>query len=77
VDPNWILLDNQLTIDVFYNSAMLQNIHVSSSYMNIHCNAGVTTMNLVGDLAGYGEAWFHKDGIANILSLARVEEKYY
>jgi hypothetical protein len=55
---------------------MLQNIHILDSYMNIHCNAGVTMMNLVGDLAGYGTVWFHKDGIANILSLARVKEKY-
>jgi hypothetical protein len=42
--------------------------------MAIHCNAGVTTTNLVSDLAGYGTVWYHPNGIANILSLSRVWE---
>eukprot|EP00978_Attheya_sp_CCMP212_P010733 scaffold26100_cov31-Attheya_sp.AAC.5 len=41
--------------------------------MDIHCNAGVTSTNLVGDLAGYGVVWYHPNGIANILSLSRVK----
>jgi hypothetical protein len=44
--------------------------------MHIHCNAGVAMTNWMGDLHGYGPVWFHKMGIANILSLARVKEKY-
>eukprot|EP00978_Attheya_sp_CCMP212_P031138 scaffold116611_cov32-Attheya_sp.AAC.1 len=40
--------------------------------MDIHCNAGVTITNLVGDLAGYGTVWYHPNGIANILSLKRM-----
>jgi len=36
----------------------------------------VATVNKVGDFPGYGTVWFHPDGIANILSLARVKEKY-
>eukprot|EP00978_Attheya_sp_CCMP212_P010677 scaffold25993_cov57-Attheya_sp.AAC.1 len=40
--------------------------------MDIHCNAGVTSTNLVGDLAGYGMIWYHPNGIANILSLKRM-----
>jgi hypothetical protein len=44
--------------------------------MDIHCNAVVTSTSQVGDLPGYGEVWFHKNGIANILALARVKEKY-
>lgn len=77
VNPNWVLLDNQSTVDVFYNRKLLVNIRESNHHMNIHCNAGVTTMSLVGDLPGYGEVWFHENGIANILSLARVKEKYH
>eukprot|EP00978_Attheya_sp_CCMP212_P042042 scaffold250013_cov31-Attheya_sp.AAC.1 len=41
--------------------------------MDIHCNAGVTSTSLVGDLAGYGVVWYHPNGIANILSLSRVK----
>ena len=44
--------------------------------MYIHCTAGVTQTNLVGDLPGYGTMWFHPDRIANILSLSRVKTKY-
>ena len=45
--------------------------------MHIHCNAGITRMNLVGDLCGYGTAWYHPDGIANILSLAEVRKHFH
>ncbi len=44
--------------------------------MDIHCNAGVTSTNMIGDQTGYGQVWYHPNGIANILSLARVKEKY-
>jgi hypothetical protein len=44
--------------------------------MDIHCNAGVTSTNLVGDLPGYGTVWYHPNGIANILSLNKVKSKY-
>ena len=71
----WVLLDNQSTIDVFVNHRLLQNIRRIGQYMYIHCTAGVTRTNLVGDLPGYGTVWFHPDGIANILSLSRVKTK--
>jgi hypothetical protein len=76
VNPAWVLLDNQSTVDLFYNPRLLHNIRKSNHHMDIHCNAGVTLMSLVGDLPSYGEVWFHKNGIANILSLANVKEKY-
>ena len=72
----WVLLDNQSTIDVFVNRRLLKNIRRIGQYMYIHCTAGVTRTNLVGELPGYGTVWFHPDGIANILSLARVKTKY-
>ena len=72
----WVLLDNQSTIDVFVNRHLLQKIRRIGQYMYIHCTAGVTQTNLVGDLPGYGTIWFHPDGIANILSLSRVKTKY-
>jgi hypothetical protein len=52
---------------------MLENIRMIDKI----CNAGVTRTNWVGDLPGYGgQVWYHKKGIANILSLSKkVEEK--
>jgi hypothetical protein len=76
VPKAWILLDNQSTVNVFYNKQLLKNILQSDTHMDIHCNTGVTTTDLIGDLPGYGEVWYHPNGIANILSLARVKEKH-
>jgi hypothetical protein len=76
VPKDWILLDNQSTVDVFYNKKLLRNVRKSDTCMDIHCNAGVTSTNMVGDLPEYGEVWYNPNGIANILSLARVKEKH-
>jgi hypothetical protein len=44
--------------------------------MRIKCNAGLASTNMVGEYGGYGTVWFLEDGIANILSLARVSKKF-
>jgi hypothetical protein len=49
VPKAWILLDNQLTGDVFYNKDLLRNVRKLNTHMDIHCNAGVTSTNLIGD----------------------------
>jgi Zinc knuckle len=53
IPKTWILLDNQSTVDVFHNKELLQRIRVSEDgHMDIHCNAGVTSTNLVGTCLG-------------------------
>jgi hypothetical protein len=76
VSKTWILLDNQSTVNVFCNAELLKNVRKVNKVMNIKCNAGVTWTDMMGDLPGYGEVWYNKNSIANILSLSRVESKY-
>ena len=45
--------------------------------LNVSCNAGTMTTNLIGDLDSYGVVWYNPDRIANILSLHRVSDKFY
>eukprot|EP00957_Ditylum_brightwellii_P134525 10255573-Ditylum_brightwellii.AAC.1 len=33
-------------------------------------------MDLIGDLSGWGTAWFHLNGIANILALHKAKNKW-
>jgi hypothetical protein len=64
-----------LTVDVFHNEDLLDDIRNGDGYMDIHCNASTTSTNLVGNLPGYGKVWYNSSGIPNILSLSRVEER--
>ena len=72
ININWCLLDNQSTCDIFHNSVFLTNIRLAPDgrEIDIHCNAGILVVTMVGDLDGYGTVWYHSEAIANILSLS-------
>jgi len=53
---------------------LLKNIHGARNALSLHCFAGVTTVNKVGDLPGYSTVWFYEHDIANILSLNKVNK---
>jgi hypothetical protein len=73
----WILLDNQSTVNIFCNQALLCNIKAANRCMSVRCNAGWMVMNLIGHFPGYpGEVSYNPDGIANILFLAD-SKKYF
>ena len=72
----WVLLDNQSTVDVLSNKDLLKDVYKADTTLDIHCNAGVSSMDLKGKLQGYREVWYHPSGIDNILSLSKVQEQY-
>jgi hypothetical protein len=76
IPKTWILLDNQSTVDVFANPRLLSNIRKTEKTLHIHTQTGVGSTNLQGDLEGYGTVWYHKEGIANILSLQNVRARH-
>jgi hypothetical protein len=74
---SWVLLDNQSTVNIFCNKALLRDIKVTSRCMRVCCNAGWTITNQIGRLPGYpGKAWYNPDGVANILSLVDAEHYF-
>ncbi len=50
VDKNYLLLDNQSTVNQVANSNLLKNIRKDKKPIVVHCNAGLMKTNLIGEL---------------------------
>ena len=75
-NPNWILLHTESSIHVIHKTSLLKNIHGLDNMTKINLYSGVFTVTHKGTLSGYGLAWFNRDDIANILSMAKATKKY-
>ena len=76
VNPIWVLMDNQSTVNVFSNPDIVVNIRETILEMHVYFNSGKVIIRKVADWPGFGEVWFHCGGIANILSLALMKEMF-
>ena len=74
LDRFWILLDNQSTVNIFWNTMFLINVRKTSKRLELHTNAGSTIIDEIGELPGVGTVWVHRNGIANILSFHSIQE---
>ena len=75
IPDHWILLDNQLNVDVFSNPKLLSNICQVSSCIKIWTQAGEPMTTFMGNLDNYGPVWYCENGIANILSLQNEHQE--
>jgi hypothetical protein len=75
VNKNFLLLDNQSTVNQIANPNLLKSIQKSSKPITVHCNAGVTTTDLEGEL---GEMTVHHNpnSIMDMLTLKSVAQKH-
>jgi hypothetical protein len=75
VNWNYMLLDNQSTVNQIANPSLLANIRKAKSPITVHCNNRFLYKNLEGDLGGI--TMYHNPyGIANVLSLESTKAKH-
>jgi hypothetical protein len=75
VNKNYLLLDNQSTVNQIANPDLLTNIRKSQRPIAVHCNAGKTKTDLEGELGDMTEHHNPKS-IANVLPLHLIKQKH-
>ena len=69
--------DNQSTLDYFCNQNLVQDITPSMQTMILQTNAGNKPTSHKAKVPNYCEVWFDIEGMANIFSFAKMEDKYH
>jgi hypothetical protein len=77
VRNNMLNTHRVISIPSFCNPTTLTNICKVEDKIEMHCTAGIVSSNLMGTMNGYGDVWYHADGIANILLLPQVCSRGY
>ena len=68
-----ILLDSQLTMDLFFNPKHVSDIHESDTTIKLKSNGGEMRVHHQAKVAGYHtEMWFKEKAINNIVSLENL-----
>jgi hypothetical protein len=68
IDPEFVLLDSQSTVDIFSNLKHVQNICPVQLPIKVHCNKGTMSTAEVADFSNT-QVYVNEDGITNVLSL--------
>ncbi len=75
VEKNYLLLDNQSTMNQVANPNLLKNIRKGGKPIIVHCNTGSTKTNLIGEL-GRMAVHHNPRSIVNVLSLKSVAARH-
>jgi hypothetical protein len=76
IDPNFLLLDSQSTVELFSNSALVDNVRPAARPIQVHCNKGIMPTSNDADF-GSNEVYLNQDGIANVLLLHLLAKKHH
>ena len=76
IPRNWILLDNQATIDIFCNENLVEDIREVNEGMTVIGSTGTRTTMWKATLPGYGEVWFDRNNAANILCMRNMKARF-
>ena len=71
-----MILDSGSSTHLFCNKDWLRNISHGKTPVELNTNAGAITVHKVGTLPEFGEVPFHQDALTNIVSLAKLSDKY-
>ena len=61
---------------MFSNRTLLANIQDAYEPIDVYSSGGVTHCRKAGTLKNIGEVYLHENGLANILSYAKVKDKH-
>ena len=78
LNANWILLDTQSTVHIFFNKALLTGIVSVSEHESLTCysNGGSQETHKKADFDPFGSVWYNPEALANILSFAIIADHY-
>jgi hypothetical protein len=76
INKNYILLNNQSTVDQIANPKLLKNIRTANNKpITVHCNTRLTTTDLEGEL-GSMTVKHNPHSIANVLLLHSIKQRH-
>jgi hypothetical protein len=76
IDPNFLLLNSQSTVNLFSNPQLVENVRQAATPINVHCNKGSMPTTTVADF-GSNEVYLNPDKIANVLSCFHLGQKHH
>ena len=77
INPNWVLLDSESTVNVFRNRRLLTDVmeHPLKECLRVYSTGGSQDSYMVGKFGGL-RVWYNHKSLANILSLALVMNSF-